>query len=210
LLSRLLSLLVVCTLTTANHLKCDFNADNWIWVFDFAYKCTIKSDFSITSRTSTLISSVNGHHWNYKSNSDVNAFYASYRTINYFPRGLNDIFPNIKTIYIWHSGLKEVHQKDLQSLTNLVVIDLWDNEITTIPKGLFDYNSNLQHISFTENKITSIDSNVFNNLLKLTNLLLDKNSCIDFKVVDNHELVMEEIRQLEHKCQVVFCKSDFE
>ena len=48
-------------------------------------------------------------------------------------------------------------------------IDLWDNEITTVLRGLSDHNPNLQHISFTENKITFIDSNVFNNLLKLIN-----------------------------------------
>lgn len=138
---------------------------------------------------------------NYKSNDDVNAFYAVRRTINYFPRGLETIFPNIKSVYIWHSGLKEIHQSDLQPLFNLVVLDLWENELTTIPKGLFDHNFYLKHISFTDNKITFIDSNVFNNLNSLTNLLLDKNVCIDFRVTDSRERVIEEIGQLEYKCK---------
>ena len=189
-------------MSSANHLNCDFNSDNWLWIFDFTYKCSVQSDFSIPSKKSALISSVGGHHKAYKSNNDVNAFYAKYRTINYFPRGLEEIFPNIKSIYIWHSGLKEVHQSDLQSLTNLVVLDLWDNEITSIPAGLFDYNPNLKHISFTENRITFIDTKVFNHLHSLTNLLLDKNPCIDFKITDNHGLVLEEISQLEYKCRV--------
>ena len=174
--------------------------------FGYPYRCEVKDGFTIDSIKERLIVLVEGHHTSFQTNNAVIGFCSEYKTIKYFPRGLEKVFPNIKSIYIWHAGLKQIEQADLEPLRSLVDFDVWGNEIKEIPKDLFKYNTELKHISFTDNRITFIDPNVFDNLNGLAGLFLDKTAsydwdpCVNFRIENDRDAVVEAIRELEGKC----------
>jgi len=76
----------------------------------------------------------------------VLGFIAKYQTIQFFPKGLDKYFKNIKLIIIKSCQLKEIHQSDLKVFGDLVAFGLYDNEIEVIEAGLFDFNLNLEQI----------------------------------------------------------------
>lgn len=169
------------------------------------YSCYAKS-LDIDSRKSSFVARVDGKHLRYYDNSKVIAVKAKHMTLKNFPRGLENLFPNIKSVYIISCGLTEITQHDLESLTNLLGLDLWENKIQTIPKDLFKFNTKLAHISFTDNKLTFIDPNVFDNLDGLVSLFLDKTSnfdwepCDNIRIENNRYAVKEAIKNLSPKC----------
>lgn len=169
------------------------------------YRCQVQN-LVIDSIKSSLVSFAIGNHLQYYGNHDVIAFHADHKIIHYFPRGLEITFPNIEIVYIYHSGLKQITQYDLKSLKNLVVLDLWGNDIQIIPEGLFENNPKLKHISFTDNRLTFIHPEVFNKLDGLVNLFLDTtkdfywNSCDNIRIESNRNAVLNAIRELNPKC----------
>jgi Leucine-rich repeat (LRR) protein len=60
--------------------------------------------------------------------------------------------------------------EEIKYLTNLQKLYLCNNEITTIPKHIFDPLINLHKLSFSCNKITSIPEHAFDNLINLHTL----------------------------------------
>ncbi|XP_070497791.1 leucine-rich repeat-containing protein 15-like [Chironomus tepperi] len=98
--------------------------------------------------------------------------------IQYFPRGIDKFFKNIKLIDINKGHIKEIHQADLKVFPKLESLDLCANDIQVIEAGTFDFNINLKVI-WLSSKIVHIESNVFTNLSSLSYLYLRLNPCID-------------------------------
>jgi len=133
----------------------------------------------------------------------VLGFIAKYRTIQFFPKGLDKFLKNIKLIIIQSCQLKEIHQSDLKVFGDLVAFGLYDNEIDVIEEGLFDFNPNLEHIVFEESKIIHIDSNVFDHLDELSYFWFDEVPCIDqdnIRIFDSIEEVEKAITIVKSKC----------
>lgn len=127
----------------------------------------------------TKLESPSGGHQDGKNNLNVEGFNFENLSlkIDFFPHGLDEIFPNLKAIKIKSMGIKEIHQNDLKPFNELIVLNLYGNEIKNIEKDLFKFNPKLAAISFQENQISYIDMHVFDDLKSLNNLFIG-NDCI--------------------------------
>lgn len=138
-----------------------------------------------------------------KSINDVHGFYASGKSIEFFPLGLDKVFSNnLILIIINFCGLKEIHQADLKPFTKLRSLVFLGNSIKVIEEGLFAYNSKLEFVSFYSNKIVYIDSNVFDHLTSLTWLYLHYNPCTtdDMEAERNSTALNEIKRNIQNMC----------
>jgi len=169
------------------------------------YCCSVKKDPKITTRESATITSVSENHKSEKTNSDVECFKIHYLTTNYFPRGLESFFENIKAISIRNSYLKEIHQEDLKAFPKLVELFLNENLLEVLEERLFDFNPDLQRMSFEYNKIVRIEPKIFDHLSKLGYLLLSENICINKGAIAYNSI---EVKHLIKKAEAQCINSD--
>jgi len=164
------------------------------------YRCEVSNNPIILTEESAQINSISGSHQASKGNDDVLGIYAVSKTIQFFPKGLDKFFKNIKAFYIESWQLKEIHQSDLKVFPNLVYLYLYGNAIEVIEEGLFDFNPNLEVFGFNEPKIIHIDPNVFDHLNKLRYFLFSSVSCVKQDIYNSKEKVQEAIKVVKSNC----------
>jgi len=198
--------LVFCLITTfygsstSTNIECYYKVLNSNFFKGNIFHCLLNNNPNILTKESAQINSINETHQGSKINDDVEGFYAESKTIQFFPKGLDKIFKNLKVIEIKSCGLKEIHQSDLKVFPNLVYLFLQHNEIKVIEAGLFDYNPNLDYLGFEERKIIYIDPNVFDNLNKLNGVWLGNVPCIYRSEFGERSKVQELIKVVKSKC----------
>jgi hypothetical protein len=190
---------VICLIvaSSSTNIKCDYESHEY-YVVGSVYHCDINSNPNIITKESAESSEIIGEHLSSKSNDDVTGIGAYKETIYYFPKAFR-VFKNLKAIQIAYCGLKEIHQSDLLTFSNLAYFFVYGNEIKVIEKGLFDYNPDLQVVGFQETAIVHIDPNVFDHLTKLTHFWLDEVPCVDMDV-PNSEKLQEAIQVVKSNC----------
>jgi Leucine-rich repeat (LRR) protein len=146
------------------------------------------------------VTSTNGSHNLSLSHADVLGFHSWNKTINFMPRGLIDVFPNLILIDIGTAGMKEIHQSDLKDFPRLKDLYLFNNDITTIEQDLFKFNTELELIELGHNKITQIYPTVFDHLSQLSRLWLWSNECINHHAF-NRSAVESLIKRVKQKCR---------
>lgn len=182
------------------NIDCDFNS-NWDYmILHNIYRCELQNNLYITSPLSAQITSVTGTHYDWKSSNDVVGFDSREKSMEYFPRGLDNFFKNLKSIVIYYGRIKEIHQSDLAPFYKLVNLYLDNNDIQILEAGLFDSNPNLQGVSFLGNRITIIDTTIFDNLPKLENIWLSENLCINMDATNSYSGVRNVIKQAKTLC----------
>jgi hypothetical protein len=172
------------------------------------YTCELRVDPSITSPGVT-VTSATGSHKPSMSHADVQGFYSLFNTINFMPRGLNDVFPNLIGIAIDNAGIKEIHQSDMKQFPRLKDLCLFGNAITVVGQDLFKFNTELEYISLDDNKITQIHPTVFDHLNKLSYLWLLSNVCINDNAHDR-SAVKNMIISVKQKCPGDFTQIEVE
>jgi hypothetical protein len=182
-------------MTAAIVIECEFKTS---LDEDENYNCNLQGDPLITSPGVT-VSSANGDHLRRMSHADVQGFVSHQNTINFMPRGLSDVFPNLIGIWIGFAGMKEIHQSDLKQFPRLRYLSLYVNVLTIIEQDLFKFNPELEYISFYSNKITQIHPTVFDHLNKLRGLHLRPNVCINYNAGDRSAVVYV-IRKVKQQC----------
>jgi len=170
--------------TFSNKLNCKYD------YFEFRavgkiYYCWVQNNLGIISSETSQIDSEQGSHDSGKNNNDVKGFWSDKGGINYFPRGLERLYPNTNFICIRDGNIKEIHQSDLKQYPNLVVLDLWKNHLEVLEDGLFAYNPDLVYVSLETNKICYIAPNIFDHLTKIRWLQFEENECINQKADDS-------------------------
>lgn len=120
--------------------------------------------------------------------------------VEYFPHGLDKIFPDLYEVDFWHSGLKEIRQVDLKPFGKLKSILVHNNMIEYIEKDLFKFNPDLVYVNLDYNKISYIDPNVFDNLNSLKWLFLINLSCIDKRSWNDRQDTLNVITEMKGKC----------
>ncbi|CAG9810614.1 unnamed protein product [Chironomus riparius] len=190
---------VYLELSASTSIECEYGTENWK-ILKNVYFCYVNNNPSITTRESAAITSISGTHQSGKTNSDVGGFAVYSKTINYFPRGLETFFKNIKAIQIDNCNLKEVHQEDLKPFPKLIELHLTSNKLEVLEEDLFDFNPDLEFIHFWDNKIVHIEPNVFDHLSKLSYLYLLYNSCIDKKAKNSTSEVKNVIQAAKSQC----------
>jgi hypothetical protein len=196
-------LLLLCLpLTSAVVIDCKFKMHTWNVVGD-VYSCFLNSDPQITSPNVKITKATGKHINSSMTHASVKYFFTESPShiINYFPRGLSDVFPNLESIGLNYGRLIEVHQSDLRPFTTLRLLSLWQNNITFLEKDIFKYNTKLELIDVGINKITSIYPTIFDRLTKLTTLHVHSNECIsDGRASDKRQSVLALIEEVVKQC----------
>ncbi|CRK99762.1 CLUMA_CG013081, isoform A [Clunio marinus] len=144
-------------------LKCEFR---YFYLLGIGRKYTSTIDSSSITKPNTIIQTINGQHLDGKSDKDVEAILFIGTTVNYFPQGLNEIFPNLKAVYIGRCGLKSITRRDLDGLENIEVLRCYENKITSLPDNLFRNMNKLIDVSFSDNDLQCMSSDVLKPILK--------------------------------------------
>lgn len=113
-------------------------------------------------------------------NEDVRVLQFQETTVNFIPRGLNLIFPNLDKLKIKNCGLKRITREDLVGLEKLRHLYLDGNELTSLPDDLFIDMPNLKWINFGCNKIEFVSSDLLKPIMnELKYADFSKNTKID-------------------------------
>ena len=142
-------------------LNCDFGTKqfkNRISPYEW-YICWITS--AAITKPDTKIKTVHGKHSDGNTNDDVQSIGFRDTVVNFIPKGLTEIFPNLICLHINKCGLKEICREDLVGFENLEYLEIEYNKLTSLPDDLFLNTPKLKWISFTGNKIESMSSNLF-------------------------------------------------
>ena len=83
---------------------------------------------------------------------------------------------NLDVLYLHHNDLSSIPEDALDGLTGLEDLYLYNNTLTTLPSGVFDDLSSLEKLELSYNSMTSLPADVFEGLSKLEDLSLANNS----------------------------------
>jgi len=164
------------------------------------YECEVQNFVSITSPDEAQIDNITGTHKAGYNNDNVEHIYVGQGEVHYFPRGLNNFFKNFNGIYIYTTGLKEIHQNDLKDFPKLTGLILFSNNLEILEENLFEFNPKLELIDLSSNQISHIDPNVFDKLTNLNTLYLGGNTCINMEAVRDPTEVQNIINTAKYQC----------
>lgn len=140
------------------------------------YQCS--ANLEIFYKFDRSISTLTGRHSTNKTNSDVKFFDLSDKIVKFFPKNLQNFFPNLSTIHLEKAHLSEIKSEDLQPFGDgLTELWLGQNDIEVIEVNLFDFTPNIKAMSLSTNKIKFIADGAFESLQQLTRLDMNLNSC---------------------------------
>lgn len=124
-------------------------------------------------------------------NRDVETVQFESSSIKYFPEGLKEMFPNLKTVVMQEVGLSQIRKYDLKDLgEELIHLDLYKNKFEWLERDLFKFNPNLKYMRMQYTNLKYIDSGFFDEVAKLTSLEtfdLSECGCIS-KIYDQSNL----------------------
>lgn len=177
-------------------LKCVFKVE-----YTNLYVCEIYS-VSIKKVEEKRVKSIIGDHIGKRSNNDVKQIRFENSIVEYFPRGLGRIFPNLTRINLNSCGLKKINREDLEGLENIEQIHLRGNKLTTLPSNLFEGMTKLKNIYFAMNKLEFISSDL------LKPLMNDKLDYIDFqgnKMIDSYysKCFTSKVKTIEQLMEII-------
>lgn len=106
-------------------IKCDYR----YW-FD-TYVCYVGSTSILVAGTE--INAINGEHLKGENNETVESIiFEDCANLHYFPRALHLIFPNLESITITNSRLKEITREDLHGLEKVEELRLSNNQVRNL------------------------------------------------------------------------------
>ncbi|CRK88067.1 CLUMA_CG001852, isoform A, partial [Clunio marinus] len=181
-------------------LDCTYAEKN-IWQINKLYTCTgrviIVGDLHI-------ITHVSNNHLSKRDNGDVKGVSIRNQELDFAPRNLGEFFPNLESLDISQSKLKEIRREDLENLPNLKQLHLNNNNIQFVEKNLFENNPQLHAISFLNNPVKHVAYSVFDNLSDLKSLRFEGTTCINLGYDKNRAKVETLISQLAKNCAPTF------
>lgn len=147
------------------------------------YSCStfVPLNVSITNEN-TSIKDFIGTHEPGKNNNDVVALLAGLAIINYFPKNLNVIFPNLRRLSISNAKLKKISRKDFVGLKNLTSCSLDNNQLTSLPSDLFVNTPKLKFFSFRGNELEHVSSDILRPIMETL-----RGACFNMNVFLNTE-----------------------
>lgn len=175
---------------------CSYSDANWAGIEDF-YTChgTIVGN----SSASTIINVV-GTHISGRSNADIRGFSIyNQRGLTQLPSNINVIFPSLRAVDWVFGDLNSVSRDDLRQFSDLAILSLYGNRLTSLDGDLFQNNRRLQQIDLGNNLIQNAGTGLFDHLAELRIVLFQRNPCID-SVAGTPEAIEELILQLASQC----------
>lgn len=81
----------------------------------------------------------------------------------------------LRKLQMYTNNLKSLPTKIFKPLVNLWLLELYENKLEVLPDGIFDYNPSLTYVDLRGNKIIAIGPEVFTDFNNINNLLLNTN-----------------------------------
>lgn len=156
----------------------------------------------ITWRTEYGILRIVGDHMEGKNNEDVRGIEFKNFKLEYFPKNIEQFFPNLKILTINRCLLTTISKHDLTGLKQLRQLNMNGNFIRSLPNNLFENVSEIETVSFNRNRIEFIGPNIFDGLRNLSCVNLKMNPSIDACFKKNGELSLDQLKTIiEENCQ---------
>lgn len=165
------------------------------WGSNFSCKA---ENFEITSKDNRDLSMSSG------TDSEVHKvelFNVFNQIVHFFPRKLEEIFPHLNAIRIFHCELQEIKSEDLKPFgKNLKKLFLGRNEIKILESDLFVHSPKLESFGVRENQILTVEDGTFKNVPELMMLDMGNNPCFSgyFFGVQN---VRNGVLEVEESCK---------
>lgn len=155
---------------------CDLNTD--VIQLDYrgtvdGFKCNVQN-LTVES-LNTKIANVKSSFVTEVTFAQVNGFVARNQDIKFLPLDLAGSFVNLLKLVVEHSRLISIQKQDLRNLTQLQLLSLSSNNLTSIGEGAFDDVIKLEYLNLAENQITTLPSKIFAKLVQLKFLFLSDN-----------------------------------
>lgn len=208
LLSRKLlniTLLIIAIAATAQSIvfNCRFSVLNQILVVGSAYTCEVLEVLVVENEDDSLtLQNLTGRHVVGKTSDDVGLLLIVDQTFNSIPKNIETFFPNLVALGIERSKLLTISAIDLQPFPKLKVLGLYGNDLTSLHRGLFEFNPELVMIEFSANQIEFIDSELLENLDYLQHFYILNNQCVS-ENADNRDEVLAFVAKLPYVCPTV-------
>lgn len=109
-------------------------------------------------------------------------------SLEYFPQGIEKFFPNLETLIITQSGLKQINAEDIKVFPNLTTLDLSGNQLEEINAKVFEFNDKIEAVNLSNNKLTNVGFDFLKFLKNLKTINLTNNACINETAVEPSDL----------------------
>lgn len=174
-------ILIFATISAINSLTldCPFETLNWANYLGEGYTCYTPKLSNIAENQ--RITAVTGTHETGKNNTNVKVLNISFNTnLTYFPRGIENFFPNLIAIFISHTNITAINGDELLPFPKLTHFQIAVNpHFERVPGNLFSNNPLLQVISFYKNNIKHVGEGIMNGLNSLRWIEFNRNYCIN-------------------------------
>lgn len=192
-----LSLFTIIQIATSLNITAVFENSDWELIGPLFRASII--DLRV-DRPNTKILGVTGAFPKGKCAGDVRGLYIANTVCQYMPQGLDEIFPNIEGIQISSTGLKVISQQDLKPFVKLRSLWLDCNKVAVLESNVFLYNSDLVIVNLKDNNLRSIGSGIFDPVDDLQRIYLEGNKCISMDAPDRKKVKEVKI-EIAEKCQ---------
>lgn len=105
------------------------------------YTCTVNA--AEIDKPDVTIRGFNGTHLTGKCHKEVEALHFIKCKMEYFHRGVQNIFPHLRGLQVFNCGLTILGRSDLDGLQSLEVIEITYNQLESLPSNLLVGMSNL-------------------------------------------------------------------
>jgi DNA repair exonuclease SbcCD ATPase subunit len=177
-------------------MKCTIRGTSWYGVT--GNECQAQG--LVITEPNQTITSINGQTGSYYHSQNVKSLIFDGQTMNFMPKGLEKLFPQIEAISISSSKLKELKKEDLAPFPMLK--NLWTNgnDLETLPSNLFEANPELTRVEFYKEKLKFVGENILSPLKKLKWAYFRGNPCINM-MAHSKAQIPALIEELQSKCK---------
>jgi Leucine-rich repeat (LRR) protein len=174
---KILLILFFLSSTSAIIFDCDFSEADFTH-FSSIYICSV---FNYTDESNQALTQVRGNTESSKTYADVKGIYLNLegKNLTFIPKGLENFFPNLSGIFIYHGNITNLNGDELKEYKNLEWFAIEFNPIKKVPRNLFANKSRLKTIFLDNNEITQIEAGMFDGLNNLEKVYLSHNLCIN-------------------------------
>jgi Leucine-rich repeat (LRR) protein len=95
--------------------------------------------------------------------------------VNYLPDNIAEVFPNVRRIKGYRTGLKTLTYSNLQNLSNVDEIWLRFGEMESIEENAFKDTPKVKEVLLSNNKLKALPENLFSNLEAVKDIRLNSN-----------------------------------
>jgi Leucine rich repeat len=179
-------------------LECKYDTGSWAHLGN-VYICYAKVG---QLNTGHAVTGVSGSHASGKTNDDVKAIRIEHQALDFIPRDVNKYFKNIQGLFMLYTKVKFISKFDLQQFPELRFFYINNNLIEFLDDDLFAYTTNLRLVALDSNKITSVGANLFSGLKDLRTLWFLSNPCLSEYVYDNPTAALNLSKRVVQACPV--------